>query len=232
MPKKVGPKSRLGGLAAIGFAILVYCDNSSVAEQIYRWVGADGQVHYSTEPHPEGAPAALPEIKHENSEQRIKSIRQSTPTNCEKHDSVDCQAGPDTDGSVICMDGYRDAVLVFQNHCAQARLKSDKPKVFGEKNEILTATSAPVSLNGAQRIEVSVRNLASVKASGVEVTVSFPRLPFPIHASGPGEVDSYGFAEYTADLSPARTYLSAQNLKKMRVTIRCSNCQPSSDEVL
>jgi len=38
----------------------------------------------------------------------------SAPGACGSHGGVDCPAGPDSDGSVICNDGYRDSSIKYQ----------------------------------------------------------------------------------------------------------------------
>lgn len=38
----------------------------------------------------------------------------STQGACSHHDGVDCSAGPDDDGSVICNDGWRDSSVSYE----------------------------------------------------------------------------------------------------------------------
>ncbi len=35
---------------------------------------------------------------------------------CSGHGGVDCAAGPDSDGSVICMDGWKGSSVAYQCH--------------------------------------------------------------------------------------------------------------------
>jgi len=37
----------------------------------------------------------------------------AVPGACGEHGGVDCSAGPDIDGSVICMDGYRGSSIKY-----------------------------------------------------------------------------------------------------------------------
>ena len=36
---------------------------------------------------------------------------------CSSHDGVNCGAGPDSDGSVICNDGWRNSSLAYSQVC-------------------------------------------------------------------------------------------------------------------
>lgn len=70
----------------------------AAAEPIYSWKDAQGTVHYSTKASvKEATKADLPPITRANV--KVSTAALSTCTN---HGGVNCQAGQDTDGTVIC----------------------------------------------------------------------------------------------------------------------------------
>ena len=88
------------------------------AQNIYRSVDANGKVVYSTKPSSnEAAPASLPTVTRENLKAKIEQIKSNTPITCEDHGGINCAAKADGDGSVICLDGFRDAVPRFNFYC-------------------------------------------------------------------------------------------------------------------
>ena len=92
--------------AVLSLIFMILISLPGIADQkIYKWVSPDGSVSYSTKkPKAEAEVAKLPPIMRAE----VK-IPENTLESCESHGGIDCQAGPDGDGSVICMDGFTAA---------------------------------------------------------------------------------------------------------------------------
>ena len=199
----------------------------SAQGQVYRWVDDKGEIHYSTSPSRRGAePAQLPEIKRESAEQRIETIREATPDNCQSHGEVDCTKGPDVDGSVVCLDGHRDAVGQFHTYCSTAKLQFERVEILDRSGSLLRNGTVN-EMRRAAFVEITIRNVADVPAQGVKAEISLPRAPYPAVASGPAEVERFGLGEYRIDLGPLQQYLGERlerDFKKLRITLDCKNC--------
>lgn len=103
---------------------IIFAISLADAQSVYKWTDADGNVHFSTSaPNPNAAPAALPELRRESVDARIEQLKATTPATCSQHGGVDCSRGADFDGSVVCFDGFSDAILPFRVHCSEARLR-------------------------------------------------------------------------------------------------------------
>ena len=194
------------------------------AEPIYRHVDAQGRVTFSTTPpDTEAAPQSLPTIKRESSAARIQRLRSELLPTCNSHGGIECEKGPDGDGSVICRDGSRDSAEQFAEFCASVRLQIDGITVHNERGEIIEPKSAP-DMALIKEARITVRNLTGIEARGVEGMLKFPRPSRSLAIQGPAKVDPYGFAEYTVDLTEART-LYLQKFLQMKPAIRCENCR-------
>lgn len=193
--------------------------------EVYRWVDQHGKEHFSTTPVP-GAktPSKLPEIKRENFAERIKQIKENTPQNCESHGGFDCAKGADSDGSVICLDGYRDSVMSFLSLCSEARLRVGKVQFMNGEGKPLALREKP-AIESVTHATFTVRNLTGIEAKGVTAELSFPRPSRRLPVSGPTTVDPYGIAEYNAVLIGAQPPLNIEKLKGVRVRIKCDRCQ-------
>ncbi|MCB0335935.1 MAG: DUF4124 domain-containing protein, partial [Bdellovibrionales bacterium] len=183
------------------FCLILFCIKNAFAEDIYRWEDESGVIHFTSKPdNPKAKKAELPEIMRA----RMGTEKSSLAT-CDSHGGINCQAGPDKDGSVICLDGFSEATARFKFRCSTARLKLAQVK-FDDK---------------ADTLRVYVRNQQGIQADAVEVYYmqgGRERKDF----MGPPAVKAYGVAEYTLKISTDD--LKADPDYKTRVYLRCMNC--------
>ncbi len=180
---------------------------NSTSAKIYKWTDQNGKVHFSTTPSSKKAKTApLPEIKKENYEKKIGKIKSNTPKNCSTHNGIDCEAGPDSDGSVICNDGYRNAVLPFRFKCLEAKLKVASLEVEQKQINLTLRNNSPVAAK-AVRISISNNKFRRKQRKGL------------FQAEGPREVEPWSVAEYTMPLPPLPDFGNGISYR-----IRCENC--------
>jgi hypothetical protein len=204
---------------------LSFAPHGAAAEDIYKWTDSQGQVHFSTSPR-RGAdtPAVLPSIQKENFDSRIQQIRDQTPKSCVKHGGIDCKKGPDTDGSILCLDDYRDAVMPFRFACLESRLRVDALAYIGENG--LPARLPP---DGSAelyqlRLQLTIRNLSDVTAEGVKVVLS-PFMPGEeLEAEGPATVEPYAVAYYTVPLAGKPVRKGVDGKQRSAYRVQCTNC--------
>ncbi len=182
---------------AFSFILLIA---TTAQAQVYRWEDKDGTVHFASKPQDATAKmATLPKIT--RAEVKIANPRGVT---CDKHGGINCQSGADTDGSVICFDGFKDAVARHRFSCNAAKL------------EIATISDK----DPAGAYTVVVRNSKSVAATDVVITLRGADHK-KRSLSGPREIDPFGSAEYVVsqegDNDLSKPELSALELK-------CTNC--------
>jgi len=201
------------------------------SEEIYRYTDGQGNVYYSTKPkNPGDQPAALPQIKKENLGERLADIKEDTPVSCDNRGGVDCSAGSDSDGSVICSDGFRNSDVPFQLHCLIAQLKVDRFELSDAKGETVPVTedfklptaSLPKDITA---LELSLRNTSKIEAQGVSVTFYFPEIHRSFEATGPDSVPSYGVGDYTLPLSVLSNAIGSWRTFKSRYKVYCTNCK-------
>lgn len=195
-------------------------------DEVYQWTDESGRVHFTTAPSNTGTrPKSLPRVGRENIDQRIKTIREQTPANCEKHGGIDCAQGADADGSVVCLDGYREAILPFQFACMEARLQVEFSVVTteGESPHKRDLSRTVTDVHPARQLLLSVRNLSGVEAYGIiaEFLVGRRRT---LRAEGPDRIPAFGNAGYSFDLTSLPDPLSRTQLEQASSQVRCTNC--------
>lgn len=208
--------------------IIFLSPSPSSAQDIYKWVGEDGAVHYSTTRRGKlQSPVALPKITRENIDRRIKSIRASIPANCFNHGGVDCSKGADVDGTVICLDGFKGAVLPFRFHCMETKLEGDLQVLFkGADSPLRIADDKSVMTNEGKAPELlilAMRNLTGTEAQGVKVNFVLPQNKSQA-AKGPDVIPPYGVADYTLPLSVDMGHIDPKKLKDLKFEVACVNC--------
>lgn len=171
--------------------------------------------------------ATAQEFYHYNIEKKIKDLKQNTPSNCLSHGEIDCSQGPDLDGSVICKDGFKKAVMSYSSECLEARLEAQYlvatngtavPFVKHSKKLIEDLKGqTPIALH------LNLRNLSDVKVKNIRVEFTLER-KYPYYASGPSEIEPYGLAEYSLELSNIERDVTLQQLLKTIYRVDCSNC--------
>jgi hypothetical protein len=184
-------------------ALFVLIPINSTA-QVYKSVDADGNVRYTSSPPQKGAkPADLPQIM--RSEVKLATTPLKT---CDQHGGVNCQAGADKDGSVICYDGFTEATARFRFTCSTAKL----------------AISDVSELTDSGGFTVFIRNSKSVAASQASVIFK-PKSGGEVKLKGPAEIEPFGVAEFTYE--PPRGKEESLALGKptlAELDILCANC--------
>lgn len=180
---------------------LLLINFSLLAEEIYQWTDSNGVTHFSTKKSSTDAKKAeLPDIM----KAEVKVPKDLLLT-CSTHGGIDCQAGADQDGSVVCSDGFRD---------------SSERHIFSCKStKIDVAEISNPDPNG--KITVFVRNKKGALAEGVAVTyVSKTEKRIPLE--GPEIIEGFKVAEYYLP----GLYLNDGTIKpeKSQLEVKCTNC--------
>jgi hypothetical protein len=176
------------------------------ASPVYKWEDEKGVVHYSSSPNVKAAkPAALAPIMRGE-----LKLAQAKISSCDKHGGIDCRAGADSDGSVVCSDGFKGATARYRFSCSTPKLD-------------LADVSTPGS-DGA--FSVFVRNSRSVVAKGPTVSEKLGD-GSELKLTGPAEVEPYGMAEFqwkSEDLTPGTTLALNDKPDAGQINISCANC--------
>ncbi len=179
----------------------LFVSTSSFADEIYKWVTPDGVTHYSSKKADERASLAkLPPIN--RGDYKIASISGAT---CDKHGGVNCQAGQDVDGSVICFDGFDGASARFSFHCSSPKLR-------------ISDISDPDAIG---RVSVFVRNDKSVLADAPTVTFTTGE-GAKLNLKGPKEIPPFQMAEFT--MISGAIAKSGQKPSSSQFNVTCKNC--------
>ena len=186
------------------FLLLAIISPLSLQADIYKYVDKKGNVHYSTTPPNASAkPAELPQIQKKDF--IPKEVKETT---CIKHGGVNCQAGADYDGSVICTDGFRDATARYRFSCMEASLSITEP--------------ARRSGNGA--FSLIIRNSSSTKALNPNVVfISNEGNSYPLESTG--DIEPYGIGEFTLILPDEERENEQDTLPTTQFKVTCSNCK-------
>lgn len=184
-------------LAAFGVANPRY----SYAAPVYKSEDKDGRIVYSSKPPTKDAkPAQLPEIM--RGDLLINKITRKT---CTSRGGVNCEAGADSDGSVICFDGSNDSDERFSFTCTTPKL---------EITEITEITPEG-------RFSVFIRNNKGVKAKAPVVSYKLPN-GSAVELRGPAEIAPFELGEF-AVATPDPT-LADKQPTATQIEITCSNC--------
>jgi hypothetical protein len=197
--------SLLPTLASIGWCacVLLYFYSPLHAESIFTWTDAEGRTHYSSRKAADDAKVAdLPDIN----KIEFPDISQPKLQSCATHGGIDCSVGPDADGSVVCYDGFREAITPFALHCTNAMLR-------------ISEVSTPDS-TGA--FHVFIRNNSSVTAKSVEVSYTM-RDGNLFLLQGAREIEENGFAEFVFS-PPMDVPFIEKEIQLSQLEIRCGNC--------
>ncbi len=167
------------------------------------------------------------EVYHYNMEKKIKALQEITPKNCFSHGEIDCSKGADVDGSVICKDGFKEAIMPYSSQCLDVRLEvqylvntnsAQSPYVKHSKKLIQELKGyKPLALH------LNIRNLSDVKAKNVKVEFTLERR-YPYNAQGPEIIEPYGLAEYNLELSTLPQEPTLEQLLKTVYKVDCENC--------
>lgn len=175
---------------------------TAFADGVYKWEDRNGVVHYSSKPvSADAKPAELPKIM------RGEAKLASQPlVSCKEHGGINCQAGPDSDGSVICYDNFKEASPRYRFSC-------NSPKL-----EITDVSDWDAQGN----FKVYVRNANAVAAS-VPTVLFKPENAPEVKLDGPGEVDPFGLAEFDFKKGDKQLALRGK-VTIAQLTLNCANC--------
>jgi hypothetical protein len=174
------------------------CASFAEAQDIYSWKEG-GVTHFASRPMPGAKKAELPNITKEPVSRASSSLK-----SCDKHGGINCSVGADTDGSVVCLDGFKDTAALFNFTCQSARL------------EFVEATFD--SASGEHK--VFVRNAKSVPAKRVTVIYQ-EKLFAPTKLTGPSEIAPYETGEFILKNKPGIEF-PAPGAKSL--LLACNNC--------
>lgn len=200
----------------------------SIADEIYKWVDSEGREHYSTSVDGKTqTPANLPPIERENIDQRIAELKEIGAQTCDPHGGVDCSAHEDSDGSVICQDGYRQSKQAFQSYCREAIIKPEPIAIAKDPDFFKKLTSLKedeIKDLSTYDLVISLRNTSETAAEGVSVSFKiFDADTFV--AEGEETVEAFGIGEYRLHLSHLGKKLSYYRLSRSTFTVNCNNCR-------
>ena len=174
---------------------------SAQADNVYRWIDKDGMAHYSSKPPTKDAkPADLPPLLREGA----KPVKAAL-VSCDKHGGINCQAGADNDGSVICYDGFAEASARFRFTCNSPKLQ------ISEISEL-----APDG-----HFTVTVRNTKSVQADKPVVALSLPDGE-KVSLAGPSKIEPYGNGDFV--YKPSSKIVLSAKAKIEQIEVNCFNC--------
>jgi len=184
-------------------ALLFVSTSAAHAAPVYTWTDDQGVTHYASKPtHQSAKPAELPEIT--RGEVKLSKV---DLVSCDKHGGIDCQSGADTDGSVLCYDGFRGASARFLFTCKTAKLE--------------LADVSEVQDNGA--FKAFIRNKKPVAANKVSViyeTIEGAKLAL----TGPADIEPFGMAEYAFAPQVGRSVEIPSKPTIAELTMSCANC--------
>lgn len=173
----------------------------AIGDGIYRWMDENGHEIYTSEkPAPSSKPVDLPEIMRGE----VKLAPEGY-NSCNNHGGINCQAGADTDGSVICYDGFSEATARFLFNCSSPKL---------ELSEIRQPDPAKSSF------EVVVRNSRSVEAKNPKVTFAL-RVGEEYDIPGPEVIDPFGVAVFRFRSTEK---LKFAKVRESQIQLDCDNC--------
>ena len=174
--------------------------NTLGAEGVFKWTDESGVTHYSSkEPFKGAKQAKLPNIM--RAEVKVPKLAGES---CTQHGGVNCPAGPDGDGSVICTDGYSGSTARFIFTC-------NSPKLG-------VMQIGDIAADGS--VKVVVRNSKSVKADK-PILIYKPQKGKEITVEGPEQIDGFAVAEFTLKGAGAG-FTEKPALEDL--TISCVNC--------
>ncbi len=189
----------------MGFAIRVvltaaafFFHSVSQGQEIFKSTDDQGKVTYSSRPSTAGStPAKLPRIA-----KVPMKLEKNLPSTCTMHGGINCAAGADADGSVICFDGHKDAVSRYNFSCRQARVEIADVKEKTRNVEYV----------------VYVRNSTGIQADSPLLIYMLPRNERR-EIKGPAAIAPYGVEEFTVERGAYDPAVNATNL-----SATCNNC--------
>lgn len=141
---------------------------------------------------------------------------------------MDCNAGPDADGSVLCLDGFRDAVLPYRFRCLEANVKSEMLLFYEGTEQGVRHSTANARSNSRRKlreIRVIVRNNSAIEAFGLSVELEIPaRVKLVKKLAGAEKVEPYGLADYSMVFDES-SQLTVYQVSGLKHRVSCENCR-------
>ena len=123
---------------------------------------------------------------------------------------IDCRSGADSDGSVICLDGFRDSEELFRFRCIESKLKFQE--VFLTDKTLL----------------LTIRNISAVNARDISVFLEIKKglidkTTYPL--LGDMQLEAYSLSDYTLELDGEEAkQLKEEEVMAGSLSIQCKNC--------
>lgn len=188
---------------AICTIIFIFVASAALAQPVYKAPSPTGKsTLYSSQSKGgrDEKPANLPPIVRVDPEGKT-FVRQT----CHSHGGIDCAAGPDKDGSVICYDKYKDTGERFNFSCTAPGL------------EIAQISKAEAPAN----FKVLIRNTAATDAKGVKVDFK-PEIGGTFHLEGTATIKGFQSGEFL--YKPLDEFHKFSPPDQSVVAVSCSNC--------
>ena len=182
-------------------ALSLLISATAQATPVYRWQDKDGKMHYSSSaPSSDAKPANLPEIG--RGDVKLTELKLES---CVSHGGINCQAGADADGSVICVDGFKEAAARYRFSCNSPKLEISNISGISANSEF----------------SVTVRNANSVLAVNVALTYH-PEGDQVFILSGPREIEPFGLGQYS--FGPNSSLPVQKKVTVAELDLTCANC--------
>ncbi len=171
--------------------VLLGISQLAFAEDIYRSQSKSGSISFSNKNKGDSAKISLPQII----KQKDFGAGKNQLSSCSNHGGFDCSKGPDSDGSVVCYDGFKDSMQRYVLSCGKAKLRVIEQSLKHPSQE---STS------------FIVRNLSTVKAENIQLKSSYC-----MAITGDKEIAAHDSAEFICNGK-------MKNLSSLEIL--CSNC--------
>ncbi|MCB0319858.1 MAG: hypothetical protein KDD60_02965 [Bdellovibrionales bacterium] len=168
---------------------------------VFSWEDESGVLHFSSKKgDPKAQQAKLPAINRGE----VQLVKRKL-LSCSNHGGINCQAGADEDGSVICYDGFRDSAPIYRFSCNAPKLE--------------VADISDIDMNG--HFTVTVRNSKSIVAES-PIVKFLSESGAPVVLNGPNRIDGYGVGEFVFNAQDADIPRGPVNLAQLQ--LECGNC--------
>lgn len=198
---------------------------SSFAE-VYLCRDSGGKEYFCSNPNNDSAQIAkLPPIAKESVSGNIDEIENITVESCKSHGGVDCSQGPDSDGSVLCLDGFTKADLPYRLRCLESKLGIASIEILDVDGTPLDISKNPWLLDSwnLAYVRVHLRNNADIAASKVNLKIVLPDNS-QVLPSGGSQVEPFGLASYTFPPGLFAAIKSARSMERVYLKLSCGNC--------
>ena len=186
----------------ITLIIVISAPMQGEADPIYAGTSSSGKSQLFTSKPKEGfEKAELPPIIREDTKKKAESTLKS----CGNHGGIDCERGADTDGSVICFDGFKESLERYNFSCKEAKLSILKVEVEKKSHELI----------------VFIRNLSSVAAQKVSISRKSSDGKV-VRFSGPDKIAGFQSGEFRAAIQEGEVI--DKIVSNDNILVQCLNC--------